>query len=97
MEFSDFSTRKKEIYGKADIEYTELCKQYALEHNKYPLGSRFTDHIGTIEVTGIGVTVDKGVPTCVYAGKIILKNGQYSKKDERRQAWQINDVNVPTE
>ena len=76
-----------------ELKKKEVMQQYCDANNPYKEGDKFTDHIGTIIVEKIRYSYgDK--PCCVYFGAELKKDGTPRKDNNKRQAWQLNDVAV---
>ena len=76
-----------------ELKKKEVMQQYCDANNPYKEGDKFTDHIGTIIVEKIRYSCgDK--PCCVYFGAELNKDGTPRKDNNKRQAWQSNDVCV---
>jgi hypothetical protein len=70
-----------------------LIKKYAFANNPVKEGEKFTDHIGTIVVEKIEVTTSLfGLPSCMYFGTVLRKDGTPTKKNEKRWAYQTNKL-----
>lgn len=74
-------------------EVKELDVKCANENNDVKVGDSFTDQSGTILVERISVYITYGgMPTCLYYGLELKKDGTPTKKGTRRDAFQINKV-----
>lgn len=81
----------KSLQAKHDAEISELQKSVALENNPYKVGDIVTDHIGSLEIKEIRVYRSYGeLPTCIYYGVELKKDGTKKAKQENRPVYQIN-------
>ena len=73
----------------------DIIKRYLSENNPYKVGDIFTDHIGSIKIENMGYSIslrEIGESCMTYSGKIINKDGSFSKKGLIRTAYQSNEV-----
>ena len=82
----------KHKLNKLQLEYglkqKEVMKQFCDANNKYKVGDKFTDHIGTIIIEKIRYSYTlTGTPSCIYFGTEL-------KNNDKRNSWQSNDVSV---
>jgi hypothetical protein len=76
-----------------ELQKKEVMQQYCDANNPYKIGDKFSDHIGTIIVEKIRYSYGDR-PCCVYFGTELKKDGTPRKDNNKRQAWQSNDVSV---
>lgn len=67
--------------------------QYAMENNPINIGDIVTDNIGSIKVETIRVCHNTTYPTCIYNGFVVTKNGSISKRQTKRDVYQVNIKN----
>lgn len=79
----DYEQRKKDLRIK-----------YATQNNPYKIDDVFTDHIGSIVINKIQVTLNSSsdLPSCVYSGIELNKDGRPNKKQKNRYAYLQNDI-----
>lgn len=85
----------KALTSEYESKKSTLKKEYALANNPYEIGSIFEDHIGKILVEKIDIVTPYGnqdIPSCLYTGPEIKKDGTSKKGNRIRSAWQINGV-----
>lgn len=71
----------------------ELMAKFALSNNTVKKGDKFTDHIGTILVEEIKAQGSlTGLPSCIYLGVELKKDGTPKKSGEKRWAYQTNKL-----
>lgn len=73
----------------------DIIKSYALSNNPYKVGDSFTDRTGTIRIEKILIRhpdIFNNIPSCVYEGVELKKNGEPKKGNPTRLAWQSNEV-----
>lgn len=73
----------------------ELIKMFCNANNPYKVGDVFTDNISSILIEKI--KYDPGFdtyPCCVYYGTVLKKDGTPKKSQEKRSAWQSNDIKL---
>lgn len=90
-----YKERKKQLERKLEVELINLAKEYALANNPYKEGDVLQDHIGKIRVRKIQVSASSFVsgsnlPTCVYTGLELKKDGTPTAKGTERSVWQQN-------
>lgn len=88
MELEIYKQKLKELDNEYDEKKNKLSEEYALSNNSIKIGDRFTDHIGTIIVEKIKWTFSGlyGIPSCVYLGLELKKDGTQTKKMTKRLA-----------
>jgi hypothetical protein len=70
-----FKEEKKMLEQKHEKEIADLIRKFALEQSPKKIGDKATDHMKTIIVEKIKTTTQFGVPTCVYEGTSLKKDG----------------------
>jgi hypothetical protein len=88
----EYRQKMNDINIRVSREQKEVGRQYAFSNNPHSIGDVVTDHIGSIKVEEIKWTIDHGtlLPTCVYYGVVLKKDGTPTKKGDRRPVWQSN-------
>lgn len=81
----------KQLQQDCELNKQELMKQYCDANNPYKVGDKFIDHIGAIVVEKINYGYGDN-PSCIYFGTELKKDGKLRKDNNKRQAWQPNDV-----
>jgi len=76
-----------------ELKKKQVMQEYCNANNPYKVGDKFTDHVGTIIVESIRYSYGSN-PCCVYFGIELKKDGTPRKDNNKRQAWQSNDVSV---
>lgn len=72
----------------------KLIREFCDANNPYRVGDKFTDHVGSIIIEKIRYSIDStGMPSCVYSGVELKKDGSRKKNDPKRSACQFNDIN----
>ena len=81
-----------EIDKEAQEKRVKLSKEYCDSINPVKLGDIFVDHVGPIKVDKILNSVGNfnNLPSPLYSGIVIRKDGKLSKKRTRRTAWLFN-------
>ena len=93
MKKEQYEKKLKELENKFKEDKKLIQTEYALSNNTYTKGDIFTDHIGKIMVERIDVTVNfMGIPQCVYFGLELKKDGTPKKSNDKRWAYQCNDI-----
>lgn len=93
MDKIEFESRMKIIEEKAIKEKIILMKECALSNNKHNVGDVFTDHIGSIIIERVDLSpYYSKMPSCAFAGIILLKDGKPNKNGKNRIAFQCNDI-----
>lgn len=95
MTQEEYKIERLKLESSFDTSKRELAKKCAYENNPYKRGDIFTDHIGSIIIERIQVSFGglNDMPTCIYSGIELNKDGKPNKKQTKRGAWQGNDVN----
>jgi hypothetical protein len=93
MTLQEYKKKLEEIKKAYEFSKINLIKEYAFTNNPYKEGDVFTDHIGSIRVEQIQVTVHNETPSCIYTGLVLKADGKPTKKMEKRSAYQINEKN----
>jgi hypothetical protein len=93
MNKQELEHKLEELQQEFELKKKELMRQFCDANNLYKVGDKFTDHIGTIIIEKIRYLFTvKGTPSCVYFGTELKKDGTPKKNNEKRNAWQLNDV-----
>ena len=89
---------RKEIDKERDLKMYELDKKYALANNPYKIGDIITDHIGSlkIEKTKLYRTYSDRLPSLIYFGVELKKDGTPRVRQENRGVHQTNLINNDT-
>jgi len=88
----EFKNKFCEINKEAHKKRVKLSKEYCDSINPVKLGDIFVDHIGPIKVDKILNSVGNfnELPSPVYSGIVVRKDGKLSKAKTRRFAWFTN-------
>lgn len=71
----------------------DLNIEYAMSNNPYKVGDVVEDHIGKLRIEQIGVHTDPwNLPSCVYYGVELKKDGTPYKRQTNRPAYQLNMI-----
>jgi hypothetical protein len=91
VEPTEYEKRLDELQADFDRKKSALIREIALKNNPYKVGDVVTDHMGSIRIESIGVSMLSGRPSCFYNGVILTKQGEPSKlKHNKRAADQSN-------
>lgn len=94
MSKQELEHKLKELQQEYDLKKKEVMKKFCYANNPYKIGDKFTDHIGTISIEKIGYSLTStGIPCCNYYGAELKKDGTPKKNNNKRIAWQSNDIN----
>ena len=80
-----------ELKKEFQLKEKEVMLQYCIANNPYNVGDKFTDQSGTIIIEKIKYSFGDR-PCCVFFGAELKKDGTPRKDNNKRNAWQINDV-----
>lgn len=82
----------KVLFSEYERAKIELAKKFALENNSIKEGDIVTDHVGSIKVEKIQVTLGSfdDPPSCVYFGIELKKDLTPTKKATKRDVYQSN-------
>jgi hypothetical protein len=90
LEYRDELVKLEEEYRKKRL---VLMAKFATENNTVKKGDKFTDHIGTIIVEEIKTIPSlTGLPSCIYFGIELKKDGKPKKNNDKRWAYQSNQI-----
>lgn len=92
---SVISSRIQKVVDDGEREKRELDYAYALEHNPYQVGDKIKDVTGIrIEIEEIRVLPVYGanIPSCLYTGIRLKKNGEPYFDNRREKIYQVNIV-----
>lgn len=88
MNKQELKHKLNELQQEYGLKQKEVMKQFCDANNPYIVGDKFTDHIGTIIIEKIRYSYTvTGTPSCIYFGTEL-------KNNDKRNAWQSNDVSV---
>jgi hypothetical protein len=73
-----------------DAKILDLAREFAMSNNPVKLQDIVTDHIGSVKVDKIGLSIHNQKPSCFYSGMVLKKDLTPTKKFERRNVYQIN-------
>lgn len=92
MNKADLQAEFARIEAKAKADQVAAIRDYCLSNNPYKVGDIFEDSTGKIVIEKINIYCSKDNPCCVYYGLMLKRDGSPTKKMERRDAYQCNDV-----
>jgi hypothetical protein len=98
MKIEDLKELRKKAYENYNRALSELNIRFALINSSTNIGDVFTDHIGSIRVEKLSVYLsltESGIPSMIYSGLVLKKDGTPTKKQDRRVAYQINSIIKP--
>jgi hypothetical protein len=76
-----------------DKQRYQIYAEYAISRNPYEVGDVFTDHIGSIKIEKIGISIELSKCSSMkYFGVELKKDGTPKKKGAKRWAYQSNEV-----
>lgn len=91
MDFIDYSKKMDELNKAHEKSKKELSTKYALSNNPFKIGDIITDHIGSVKITKIKISLYPK-PACVYEGVILNKNLSPNKLNKTRTVYQPNII-----
>ena len=95
MNKQELEHKLKELEQEYVLKKKEVMRQFCDANNPYKVGDKFTDHIGTIIIEKIRYSYTvAGTPSCIYFGTELKKDGKPKNNNDKRNAWQSNDVSV---
>jgi len=95
MNKQELEHKLKELEQEYVLKKKEVMRQFCDDNNPYKVGDKFTDHIGTIIIEKIRYSYTvRETPSCIYFGTELKKDGKPKKNNDKRNAWQSNDVSV---
>lgn len=94
MNPQEYKDRLSTLEDEFENKKKELIKECALSNNPYKNGDIVADHIGSIRIEKIMVSLGSDrKPTCVYYGPELKKDLTPRKDGSKRQVWQVNLIN----
>lgn len=94
MTLVEYQTRKRNIEKEASRLLGKLASEYAMANSTVKVGDIVADHIGSIQVETINVTMGVSFgpkdPSCVYYGPMITTQGKPFKSGKKRELFQVN-------
>lgn len=99
MNREELEQKLKELKIKYDSEKFEIIKSYCDANNPYKVGDVFTDHMGSVIVEKIKYYYSDFYVGyyCTYLGAVLKKDGKARKNNDKRWAFQSNDIKVKKE
>lgn len=86
MNKQELKHKLNELQQEYGLKQKEVMKKFCDANNPYIVGDKFTDHFGTIIIEKIRYSYTvTGTPSCIYFGTDL-------KNNDKRNAWQSNDV-----
>lgn len=89
MNYEEFKEKMKDIEKEYNLKKYHLEKEYAFSNNSVQIGDKISDHIGSIIVNKIKF-LRMDIPSCVYYGIVLNKNGSIGKRQKERYVYQNN-------
>jgi hypothetical protein len=98
MTAEEYHLKHKELILAFESHKSNLARDYAYSTNPYKIGDIVTDHIGAIKIERIKFTMGWNsigeLPSCVYVGIELKKDGTPTKKQNKRVVYQKNIINL---
>ena len=90
--FDEYKKRLQVIDNERQKQVNRLNIEFANANNPYTIGDKVTDHNGTILIEKINHTAGayNHLPSCVYFGLELKKDGKPRKDNNKRNLWQSN-------
>lgn len=96
MEYTleNYQKEVKKIEDEKELKIRELMREFAIANNPYKKGDIITDHIGSIIMESFKIYRPSynSLPSCVYYGIELKKDGTPRVRQEKRPLYQINIV-----
>jgi len=94
MTLDEYNLKQKALKEEYEKNERALMRQYALESNNVKIGDIVMDHMGTVLVEKVQISLFNDPPCCVYFGTMLAKDGTpYKRKANKRQVFQPNLTN----
>jgi hypothetical protein len=91
MEINEYKEKLKVLKDEYDLKVKSLHIEYAKSNRKYEIGDKVTDHIGSIIVEKFKVEINfNGLPSTIYIGKELKKDGKFKKNNDIRHVYESN-------
>jgi hypothetical protein len=90
MTLDEMKEEIKKIEYESSLLIKKVQKQYAMSNNPYKLGDIIEDHLCKIKIENIKYAVLYGIPSSVYYGTLIQKNGKPFKNNKQDCIYQTN-------
>ena len=85
-----YETSLKQLEKDFNAAKWNLAIEYADSNSIASKGDLVTDHIGTVKVEVVKVSVMGSLPACIYQGHCYTAKGEPFKKKKIRNVWQGN-------
>ena len=92
MSEKEFLIKERKLKDRHRRELEQFWWEYARANSVYKKGDIVTDHYHSIKIDRITITIDHGIPKCVYTGLRIKKDGSVFKNKEISSVYQCNVV-----
>ncbi len=94
MEKVEYEEKKKELLERHKKEVDSLFRECALANNPYKKGDIITDHVESISIEKISIYIGSytEMPSCVYYGPLVKKDGTPFKNGKKAQIFQSNII-----
>lgn len=90
MTKEEYKERIISIERECTIKKNKLKRECALSNNPYKVGDVVEDHIGKLRIERIGVYTNPwNLPSCVYYGIELKKDGTPCKRQTNRPVYQL--------
>lgn len=90
MTIEDYETQKQNIVRQASKDKDALLIKFVDDNNPYKIGDTVTDHIGSIRYDELKYTIVNNIPTAVYRGVELKKDGTPKKRVIFRSVYGSN-------
>lgn len=91
MTKQELEEQLKALRVEHDAKREVVMRKFCDANNPYKIGDTFTDHIGSVLVEKILYDYSF-TPCCVYFGLELKKDGTPRKDNNKRKAYQSNDI-----
>ncbi len=90
MKLSEYNEKLKEITDEYDQKKNVIAREYALYHSVAEIGDIVEDHCCKSKVEKIHIYRGARVPSCVYVGPELKKDGTPRKDGRIHHCYQLN-------
>lgn len=94
MTIEEYKEEREKIKKKCNKDLSVLSKNYAFDNSPYQKGDIISDYKGTIMIESVkwcNAFYDN-IPSCVYSGVRLTKNGKKFKSGETMKIYQVNMI-----
>lgn len=91
MDLEEYRNALKSLEDYVKKAKAKISFEYATSNNPYKLGDIITDGSNRIKIEKADVRIStSGIPTCVFRGPLVKKDGEQYQNGKWEEVWQTN-------